>query len=119
MLAWVPKGVLETIRKLCYKFIWSGDQKKKGLVLASWKKLALPKSIGGWGLKNPFLFSKALATKNVWRLIQGTCLWVQVVRDKYIAPNTVEDWIRKSLKQQNNASIIWKVVIYAFHLVGN
>jgi hypothetical protein len=43
---------------------------RKGF-LASWKNLALPKENGGWGLKNPFLFSKALATKNVWRLIQG------------------------------------------------
>jgi hypothetical protein len=77
---------LETIRILCYKFIWFRDQKKKGLVLASWKKMALPKANGGWGLKNTFLFSKALAAKNVWRLIQGTCLWVQVVREKYIAP---------------------------------
>jgi hypothetical protein len=105
-LAWVPKGVLETIRKLCYKFIWYGDQKNKGLVLASWKKLALPKAFGGWGLKNPFLFSKALAAKNVWRLIQGTCLWAQVVRAKYISPNIVEDWIKIPIKQHNNASII-------------
>jgi hypothetical protein len=48
------KGVLEIIRKLCYKFICSGDQKKKGLVLASWKKLVVPKASGGWGLKIPF-----------------------------------------------------------------
>jgi len=91
----------------------------KGVVLTSWKKLSLSKSIGGWGLKNPFLFSKAIATKNVSRLIQGTSLWVQVVRAKYIAPNTMEDWIRNPLKQPNNASIIWKVGIYAFHLVGH
>jgi hypothetical protein len=32
-------------------------------VLASWKKLAAPKENGGWGLKNLFLFSKALAAK--------------------------------------------------------
>jgi hypothetical protein len=41
----------------------SGDQKKKGLVLASWKKLVVPKASGGWGLKNPFLFSKATSCK--------------------------------------------------------
>jgi len=34
-LAWVPKGVLETIRRICYKFIWCRDEKKIGLVLAS------------------------------------------------------------------------------------
>jgi hypothetical protein len=51
-----PKGVLERIRRLCYMFIWSRDQEKKGIVLVSWKKLALPKAQGGWGLKNIFLF---------------------------------------------------------------
>jgi hypothetical protein len=30
--------------------------------------LVVPKENGGWGLKNLFLFSKALAAKNVWRL---------------------------------------------------
>jgi hypothetical protein len=64
-VCWRPLG------NLCYKFIWLGDQKKKGLVLASWKKLVVPKASGGWGLKNPFLFSKALAAKNVWRILQG------------------------------------------------
>jgi hypothetical protein len=63
LLAWIPSKVLEIIRRLCYKFIWSGDQGKKGFTLASWKKLALPKANGGWGLKKPFLFSKALGVK--------------------------------------------------------
>jgi len=81
--------------------------------------MALPKAIGGWGLKNLFLFSKTLVAKNVWRVTQGIDLWVQVVRAKYISPNTMEDWIRNPFKQQNNASIIWKVGIYDFHLVGN
>jgi hypothetical protein len=66
--------------------------KKKGLVLESWKKLVVPKASGGWGLKNSFLFSKALAAKNVWRLVQGKGLWVQVIRAKYIDPATIEDW---------------------------
>jgi hypothetical protein len=78
-------------------------------VLISWKNLALPKAFGGWGLKNTFLFSKALAEKNVWRLIQGTGLWAHVVRAKYIAPNSMEDWIKSPIKQQNNASIIQKI----------
>jgi hypothetical protein len=88
--------------------------KKKGLVLASWKKLVVPKENGGWGLKNPFLFSKALAAKNVWRLIQGKGLWVQVIRAKYISPTIVEDWVRNPKKQVHNASIIWKVVNSSF-----
>jgi hypothetical protein len=49
-LAWIPKGALESIRRLCYKFIRLGDQVKKGISLVSWKKLTIPKTQGGWGL---------------------------------------------------------------------
>lgn len=29
-----------------------------------WERIALPKALGGWGLKNIFHFSKALAAKS-------------------------------------------------------
>jgi hypothetical protein len=62
-LAWILRGFLEWIRMLCYNFIQSRDQGNKVIVSASWKKISLPKENGVWGLKNPFMFSKALATK--------------------------------------------------------
>jgi hypothetical protein len=89
------------------------------MVLVSWKKLVVPKAQGGWGLKNIFLFSKALAAKNVWRLIQGSGLWAQVIKEKYIAPDTMEEWVRNPVKRIQNASIIWKAIVTAFPLVGN
>jgi hypothetical protein len=69
------------------------------MVLSSWKRLAIPKSQGGWGLKNIFMFSKALATKNVWRLVQGFGLWAQVTKDKYISLDSIEEWIKKLIKK--------------------
>jgi len=52
--------------------------------MASWKMMALPKSIRGWDLKTTFLFSKSLATKNVWRLIQGICLLFPQIEKYYL-----------------------------------
>jgi hypothetical protein len=40
-----------------------GSEDKKSMVLPSWQKLANPKALGCWGLKNIFFFSKALAEK--------------------------------------------------------
>jgi hypothetical protein len=54
-------------------------------------KIAIPKYQGGWGLKNIFMLSKARAEKNNWRLLQGARLWVHIIKDKYLAPNTIED----------------------------
>jgi hypothetical protein len=75
------------------------------------------KSSGGWGLKNIFIFSKALTAKTCWRLITTDSLWTQVVTHKYIKPCTVGDWIRRANKNIPNCSIIWKVVIKSFHVI--
>jgi len=77
--------------------VWRPKPKRSGVGLLEMS--ALPKSIGGWGLKNPFLFSKDIVAKNVWRLIQGTCLWAWVVIDKYISHNIVKIWIKSPIKR--------------------
>jgi hypothetical protein len=97
-LAWIPKGVLEKIRRSCSRFIWSGSGDKFTQPWEKWDRLARPKALGGWGLKNIFLFSKALAEKTGWHLISVTNLWSLVVTQKYILPDTVEDWIRSPNK---------------------
>jgi len=58
-----------------------------------------------------------LATKNVWRIIQGIGIWIQVVKYEYITPNTMEEWVRNTVKKAQNVSIMWKEIIYAIHLV--
>jgi hypothetical protein len=92
---------------------------KKGLVLISWKKLALLKANGRWILKNIFMFSKALTTKKVWHLVHELGLWVQVIKPKYLVIDLVEEWVRNCVKKLQNASIIWKVVLSTFPLVRN
>ena len=67
---WIPMGVIEKIRKICFKFLWAGNiDSSYGLPWTSWKFLANPKFLGGWGLKILALFAKALAAKSVWNLL--------------------------------------------------
>ena len=111
-------GIIEKIRKLCFKFLWSGNQNSYGLPWTSWKILANPKSLGGWGLKVHVVFAKALAAKNVWNIIHGSGLWVKIVVPKYIHPMTILDWIRSPIKLKICMSICWKVVLWAFDIIG-
>jgi hypothetical protein len=83
-LAWIPKGILERIKKICSKFMWVGTKDKQVIPWVRWSTLAIPKVLGGWGLKNIFLFAKSLAAKLVWRLLSTENLWTQVVTQKYI-----------------------------------
>jgi hypothetical protein len=50
-LAWIPKGVLELIRILCYRFIWLGDQVKKCIALGFLEKNCSSKGSRGLGIK--------------------------------------------------------------------
>jgi hypothetical protein len=116
-LSWIPKGTLEKIRRLYFRFIWSGMKDHYTLPWAKWELLARPKSLGGWGLKNIFTFAKELAAKSSWRLINTNNIWTHVVTKKYILPRTIEYWIRWSNKTTSNCSIIWKAIIKSFHVI--
>jgi hypothetical protein len=118
-LAWIPKGILERIRKLCSKFLWAGNQEKFILPWVKWSTLALPKSLGGWGLKNIFLFAKSLASKSVWRLISTENIWTQVVTHKYILSDSLMEWIRRPSKKHLATSIIWKAMVFSFDVIGD
>jgi len=83
-----------------------------------WDCIVLPKSLGGWGLKNMFLFSKALAGKVAWRLISTNSLWTRVLQHKYIAPLSMLDWIRTEDKKRSRVSIIWKAILQAFEVIS-
>ena len=65
----ISVGIIENIEKICFKFLCSGNNDSSfGLPWTSWKALENPKFAGGWGLKIPALFAKALAAKSVWNL---------------------------------------------------
>ena len=105
-LAWLPKGILEQIRRLCFSFLWRGKNDHRAMVWVRWEKIAVPKALGGWGLKNIFLFAKALGAKVSWRLIHTQSLWTSVVYHKYIAPLTLIEWIRLVDKSWTNCSVV-------------
>jgi len=116
-LSWIPKGILEKIRRLCFRFLWSGKKVEEVTPWARWKKIAISKGLGGWGLKNIFLFSQALAAKGGWRLIKTDSLWTRVIKHKYLTNISIEDWIRSPRKSHKGGSVIWKAVVKAFPLI--
>jgi hypothetical protein len=65
----LPKGILTNIQKICFHLVWLGNKEKWEISLVKWFKLALLKELGGWGIKNIYLYSRELATNSLWRLI--------------------------------------------------
>lgn len=116
-LTWVPKGVLEKIRRICSKFLWAGNKESSTLPWVAWEKVARPKDLGGWEIKSLPDFRLSLAAKSGWRLIKMENLWTRTVKIKYIDPAPLEEWIRNPNKPQKNASAIWKATLESFKVI--
>ena len=117
-IAYIPKGILTKIRKLCFSFLWTASKQTEAIDLVKWKTLSKPKNLGGWGIKNLELFSKALAAKSLWRLIKNPDkLWRKFIVTKYYPDNNILEWIRTPDKTFKNGSIVWKEMVTAFPLI--
>lgn len=90
---------------------------KRVMPWASWEQIALPKYLGGWGLKNIFQFSKDLAAKVGWCLLSTTSLWTGLVWHKYIAPTSLFDWIRAPKRRESGMLVIWKAVLASLDVI--
>jgi hypothetical protein len=42
---------------------------EEGIPLVKWTRIAKPKELKGWDLKNVYAFNQALAAKSLWRLL--------------------------------------------------
>jgi hypothetical protein len=114
----IPKGVLKKFRWISSQFLWAGHNFPQGTHLASWKTIAAPKEMGGWGLKKILPFARSLAGRNVWRLTQGSSLWTRVMNSKYFPNQSIVEWFQNIVKSPKGL-IVWKSLVEAFPLVGN
>ena len=60
---------------------------------------------------------KGFSSKEGWRLLSAENLWTWVVVQKHIAPNSVEDWIRRNTKSHIGGLVIWKAVVKSFDVI--
>jgi hypothetical protein len=97
-LAYIPKGILEKIRKFCFNFLWSGKEEAEGVHWTRWKSISKPNNEGGWGLKNIHTFGVAIVGKSMWNLITKENLWNSLMWQKYLVPYSILTWIRREEK---------------------
>jgi hypothetical protein len=60
-------------------------------VLIKWSQFAMPKQLGGWGVKNIHWFTKELAAKSLWGLTQNSMLWGKEMATKYFPGRSLVD----------------------------
>jgi hypothetical protein len=116
-LAHIPITVLNRIRKLVFSFLVVRQQAKKSYHLCNWETLSKPKLYGGWGLRNIFIFYRALATNTLWRVLMKNDIWKRVIKDKYLPHGSVSTWLRSASSVSAHGSQTWKNLINTLPLV--
>jgi hypothetical protein len=107
-LAHIPISVLHRIRKMMISFLWSGNKNKQSYHLSNWESITKPKLYGGWGLRNIFVFYRALATNTLWRALMKMGIWKRVIKDKYFPHGSVLSWLRSTTSVTSYGSQTWK-----------
>jgi hypothetical protein len=116
-IAKIPKGILTKIIKACFQFLWSGRKNIDDIAIIKWSCITMPKGLSGWGIKKIYWFSRALASKRIWRLIHNKMLRGRVMFSKYLVGNSMEEWFRSQRKSIDNCSMVWKSLVEAFPLI--
>ena len=62
-----PIGVLDSIQKSYFVFLWVGARKSSLIPLVEWSLLVRTKKFGGWGIKNVYMFGQGLDAKHLLR----------------------------------------------------
>jgi len=93
-LAQLLVSILNSLRKLIMKFLWSEAGSLSKYHLADWESICLPKKMGGWGIKNMYWFNVALSLKTGWAALIDKGLWNSIILTKYLKRINLNDWIR-------------------------
>jgi len=103
---WLPQSICANIDQTTRNFIWKGTN-DKGVHLVGWKKIALPKHLGGLGLRSAREANTCLLGKLVWDLIHNNNkLWMSLFAAKYTAGKNVLNAATTSSSSPTWSSII-------------
>ncbi|XP_028057272.1 uncharacterized protein LOC114261230 [Camellia sinensis] len=77
-------GIVKSLDKIQFNFLWEGSELRTKIHLVSWKKVCLSKIQGGLGVRNLREVNECLLLKWWWRYgREENALWKQVLCSKY------------------------------------
>jgi hypothetical protein len=116
-LAHIPLSVIKKLHQLIFAFLWNGSKQNRGFHLCGWEILSKPKALGGWGLRNLYLFYHALSANTLWRILMAPGIWNKLIKDKYISHQSVHSWLRSTTTSPRGGSQMWKHLLKSLSIL--
>ncbi|XP_074266449.1 uncharacterized protein LOC141589722 [Silene latifolia] len=105
----IPASFCDELRSLISRFWWGHEEGKRGISWVAWRRLCMPKGMGGMGFRDFNLFNLALIGKQVWRLLTETeGLWARMMRARYYPHGNI-----MTADLGNNPSYTWRGILEA------
>ena len=103
----ISKKILQNIRKVFMNFMWNGRKDKGKYHLAKWEQIMKPNNCGGWGLRDLFLFGRALLMKSLWRGLKSNGIWSEILKYKYPELEDLEKLYCMGWNNKKGGSVIY------------
>lgn len=110
-------SVAKKLERLMRNFLWGDTVSKRSLHWRSWKKICVPKSEGGLGIRNLKTMNDALLTKWLWRYgEEKSSLWRKIIYEKF--GGVEEVWLPKDSKRTCGWGL-WRGILNLSALLKN
>lgn len=105
----IPKKILKDITSVCRNFLWDGKPISSGTPLVAWGTIYKPKSCGGLGVKDCYIWNLVTIGKYVWNIANKyDSMWLKWICHAYLKG---KDW--RSYWPPKTASWTWKQICEA------
>lgn len=108
-----PLGLCDDLNQLIKNYYWGSEKGKRKTRRKACDHLLKPKSLGGIGFQDFWLFNQALLAREAWRLIAfPDSLCARVLKAKYFPSGNLEDTVFTE-----NPSATWQGIEHGLQLL--
>ena len=109
----LPESTCDDLTWMVRNFWWGAEKGRRKTHWRAWEKLIQPKSHGGMGFREFWLFNQALLARQAWRILNfPDSLCSQVLKAKYFPSGNLEDTVFPS-----STSPTWQSIVHGLELI--